>query len=295
MTLAGLNAKKFAGAIPRKLRRGNKERIAFVLSGGGVLGAVQVGQLSALVDAGIQPDVLIGASVGALNAAAFASDPTEAGAAELRRVWEGLRTEDVFPGSRVQRAWHFVRKGDHLYANSGIRRLIDLIPARTFEQMQLPLEIVAANLRSGKETWFNSGPIPPAILASAAVPGIFPPVLVDGQLYVDGGVVNNVPLSRAIDLGATTVYVLTCGMARRELPQIRRPIDVLMQAVVQSRAARVEEDFERYGSQADLIMLPTPDTSSIRFSDISRSADLMRRTREITLSALGSRRAAASL
>lgn len=266
--------------LPRRKR--DRERVAFVLSGGGVLGSVQVGQLEALLEADIVPDFLVGASVGGLNAAAIASDPTLDGVAHLRAVWSDLRTEDLFPGTRVQRAWHFVRKGDHLYPNTGIRRLVDMIPARRFEQMAKPLSVVAANLRSGREHWFDSGPVAPAIIASTALPGIFPPVLVDGELFVDGGVVNNVPISRAVELGATRIYVLTCGSANPQMRPIRRPLDVLMQAVAHSRAARVQVDVSRFQQHAEIEMLPMFETGAIRFNDLSHTDSLIEKAREAT-------------
>lgn len=277
-----VQGRRKAGARAGARGRRRATRTAFVLSGGGVLGAVQVGQLRALIEAGIIPDLLVGASVGGLNAAAIAADPSLDGVACLTDVWTNLRTEDLFPGSRMQRAWHFVRKGDHLYSNQGIRRLIEHLPARSFEEMQRPLSIVTANLRSGKEHWFESGPLTPALLASTALPGIFPPVFVDGDLYVDGGVVNNVPISRAVEMGATTVYVLTCGSAATIERPIRRPLDVLLQAFAHSRAARVELDVERFARAATIEILPTVDVTGIRYNDTSHTQRLIREAHELT-------------
>ena len=268
--------RSFARGLTRPFGGGRKEKTAFVLSGGGVLGAIQVGQIEALFDAGIFPDLLCAASVGAINAAGIAAEPTMAGIDRMKQSWASLRTEDIFPGTRMQRAWHFVAKGDHLYANSGIRRLADMVPVHSIEHMTIPLSINAANLRTGKEHWFSSGALAPAILASTALPGIFPPVMVDGELYVDGGVVNNVPVSRAVELGATKIYVLTCGAAKPAARPIRRPLDVLMQAVTQSRAAAVELDIARYAQKAEIVVLPVPDTGPVRFTDPTKSAHLMK-------------------
>ena len=282
MTLLGLGRSS-------KRPRGRKTKRAFVLSGGGVLGAVQVGQLQALIEAGIEPDLLIGVSVGALNAAAIASDPTLSGVAHLRDVWLGLKGDDLFPGSRMQRAWHFVRKGDHLYSNDGIKHLTETLPAASFEAMQKPLSIVAANLRTGKEHWFESGALQPALLASTALPSIFPPVLVDGELYVDGGVVNNVPISRAIEQGAKEIYVLTCGAPLQTERPIKRPLDVLVQAFAHSRAARVDLDVERYSSDAQINVLPVPDFPPIRFNDTTHTARLMQLGYDATTAVLTKR------
>jgi NTE family protein len=278
-----------------RARARRRPGVAFVLSGGGVLGATQVGQMQALLAAGILPDVLVGTSVGALNAAALACDPTPEGLERLAAVWRGLRSEDVFPGSRFARAWNVVARGDHIHPNTGIRRLAEQLPARTFEETRIPLWISATNLRTGEEHWFSSGPLVRAILASTALPGIFPPVAIDGELYVDGGVVNNVPISRAVELGARRVYVLTCGTAAGTLRPIRRPLDVLVQAFAHARRARVRHDLERFGARAEIVMMPTFDPGPIGYNDPSHSARLIATARELSEAFLSRRPAARSL
>ena len=271
-----------------KARR--KPNIAFVLSGGGVLGAAQVGQLQALTEAGIIPDVVVATSVGALNGAAIAADPTPEGAARLAEVWSQLKTEDIFPGSRFARAWNIVSRGDHIHPNTGIRRLVEQLPAATFEDTAVPVWISATNLRSGEEEWFSQGSLMRAILASTALPGIFPPVAIDGELYIDGGVVNNVPISQAVSLGAKRVYVLTCGTATGGQRPIRRPLDVLVQAFAHARRARVPQDIIRYGGEAEIIMMPTFDPGYIGYSDPSQSARLIERAHAISASYLAAPR-----
>jgi NTE family protein len=266
----------------RTVRARKRPHIAFVLSGGGVLGAAQVGQLRALIEAGIIPDVLVGTSVGALNASAIAADPTPAGVDRLADVWTSLRGDDLFPGTRVQRALHFVRKGDHLYSNDGIRALVRRLPVRSFEEMQKPLYIVAANLRTGAEHVFESGSVAAPLVATTALPGIFPPVLIDGELYVDGGIVNNVPISVAVELGARRIYVLTCGAPKPTTVEIRRPLDVLLQAFAHSRAARVDLDLRRFADVTDLRFVPPPVPRSIRFNDTSHTQQLMNEAYDLT-------------
>ncbi len=263
-----------------KARR--KPSVAFVLSGGGVLGAAQVGQLQALIGAGIIPDVVIATSVGALNGGAVAADPTTTGVERLAEVWRSLKTEDIFPGSRFARAWNIVSRGDHIHPNSGIRRLVEQLPVTTFEETQVQLQVSATNLRTGDEHWFSSGSLMRAILASTALPGIFPPVAIDGELYIDGGVVNNVPISHAISLGAKRLYVLTCGTATGGQRPIRRPLDVLVQAFAHSRRARVPQDIVQYAERADIVMLPTFDPGYIAYNDPSQSARLIERARTMS-------------
>jgi NTE family protein len=273
-----------------KARR--RPEVAFVLSGGGVLGAAQVGQLQALIESGVKPGVVIATSVGALNGAGIASDPTLEGAERIAGAWRGLRTEDIFPGSRFARAWNVVSRGDHIHPNTGIRRLVEQIGATTFEDTAVALWISATNLRTGEEHWFSSGPLMRAILASTALPGIFPPVPIDGEMYIDGGVVNNVPVSKAVELGARRIYVLTCGTATGQQRPIRRPLDVLVQAFAHSRRARVKHDLDRFAEEAEIIMMPTFDPGYISYNDTSQSIRLIDRARELSMEFL-SRPAAA--
>ena len=265
-----------------RARARRRPDVAFVLSGGGVLGAAQVGQLQALIGAGIIPDVVIATSVGALNAAALATEPTSEAMDRLGEVWRGLKTEDIFPGSRFARAWNVVSRGDHIHENSGIRKLVEQLDARTFEETQIPLWVSATNLRTGEEEWFSSGPLMQAILASTALPGIFPPVAIDGELYIDGGVVNNVPISKAVELGARRVYVLTCGATTGTQRPIRRPLDVLVQAFAHSRRARVGHDITRYSAEAEIVMMPTFDPGFVAYNDPSQSGRLIDRSRELS-------------
>jgi NTE family protein len=264
-------------------RARRRPEVAYVLSGGGVLGAVQVGQLQALVEAGRAADIVIATSVGALNATAIASDPTIEGMGKFADVWRGLKAEDIFPGSRFARAWNVVSRGDHIHSNDGIRRLVEQFTVRSFEETIIPLWMSATNLRTGEEHWFSSGPLMPAILASTALPGIFPPVSIDGELYIDGGVVNNVPISKAVELGARRIYVLTCGMATGQQRPIRRPLDVLVQAFAHSRRARVRHDLMRFSEEVEIIMMPTFDPGFIGYNDPSQSARLIDRARELSL------------
>jgi NTE family protein len=262
----------------RRARNSKGARTAFVLGGGGVLGAVQVGHLEALLRAGITPDLIVGTSVGALNGAALAARPTLEGVQCLRDVWFDLKRDDLFPGSRLARAWYAV-KANHLCSNGGLRKLIDKVAASSFEALEIPLSVCAANLRTGTEHWFESGPLEPAVLASSAIPGVYPPVLVDGESFVDGGVVNQLPISRAIELGATTVYVITCGTATTARV-IRRPLDVLLQSFAHARAQRIHIDRARFDDHARIIEMPSVDTSGIGYDDLRHTERLYREALE---------------
>ena len=188
-------------------------RTAFVLAGGGSLGAVEVGMLQVLLDWGETPSFMVGASAGAINAAYFAAEPTRAGADGLEKLWCALRRRDIFP-INLRSVIGLLRRRDYLVDSQALRHLLERhLPYRRLEEAAIPLHIVASDMLSGDEVLLSSGSVVDAVLASTAIPGIFPPVQIDGRLLVDGGVANNTPISTAIKLGATRIIVLPTGFA----------------------------------------------------------------------------------
>ncbi len=258
----------------------HRPKTAFVLGGGGNLGAVQVGQLKALFTNGIIPDVVIGCSVGALNGAAIAGEPTLDEVDRLAELWKRLGREDIFPSSRLGRGpWMFVRNGLSAFSDHGLQKVLDgWLRFRLFEETAIPFWAVATSLRSGREHWFHSGDIRQPLLASTALPGVFPPVSIDGDTYIDGGVVNNVPVSKAYELKAKRVYVLDVGNLARERPDPKRPYEVLMQAVSIARASRLRIDQENVPEGVRMIRMPGVDTGKLRFDNFSRSAELIEKS-----------------
>lgn len=258
--------------------RRNRPRTAFVLGGGGNLGAVQVGQLKALVERGIVPDVVVGCSVGALNGAAVAGNPTTDEVDRLARLWTGLHRNHIFPSSRLSRGpWLFVKNGLSAYPNDGLRRVIDRwLHYRVFEESTVPLWVVATSVSTGVEQWFNSGDVAQALLASTALPGVFPPVDIGGKQYVDGGVVHNVPVSKAIELGATRIYVLDVAATRRKAAP-HRPYEMLLQAIGIAHTYRLRAELGHIPRGVEIHALPTVDPGKIRFDDFSRSGELIRK------------------
>lgn len=191
----------------------NARRSAFVLAGGGSLGAVEVGMLQALLDWGETPSLLVGASAGAINAAYFAADPTRAGADKLERLWCTLNRRDVFPFN-LRSVIGLLRRRDHLVGSHALRRLLEgHLPYRQLEDAAVPIHVVASDMLTGDEVVLSAGSVIDAVLASTAIPGVFPPMRIDGRLLVDGGVANNTPISTAIRLGATRIIVLPTGFA----------------------------------------------------------------------------------
>jgi NTE family protein len=233
-------------------------RSAFVLGGGGVLGAVEAGMARALLEAGIRPDLVFGTSIGAINGAAIAADPTPDGALALVETWERLATDEVLGGSLVGRLVELVRSGTSLHGNEELRRLLaERLPVRTFEELAVPFECVAASIEGAREHWFGSGDLVESVLASCALPGVFPPVCVDGEHFLDGGLVNSVPLDRAVRHGADTVWVLHVGRLEEALTVPRLPWEVGFTAFEIARRHRFHTDLGRVPDGVTVHVLPT--------------------------------------
>jgi NTE family protein len=260
----------------RDLLRRRSGPVAFVLSGGGNLGAIQVGMLRALVEYEIRPDMILGASVGALNGAAFAQQPTLIGVARIEELWRGLDGRDVMPSGWLPGAVAIARRGESLHGNEGLRRVIEgALDVTVFEDLEVPFQCVATDVAAAREHWFESGPLVEPILASAALPAVYPAVDIDGVRYLDGAIVNDTPVSRAVDLGARTIYVLHCGSFDRPRPDPKRPLDVAVQAYWISRHHRFKRDLATLPQGIDAVVLPTGQPPLMRFNDFTRSGELI--------------------
>lgn len=249
---------------------------AFVLGGGGVLGANEVGMLRALLEAGVKPDLVVGTSVGALNGAFVAADPTVEATVGLAALWRQL-SADVFAGSIAQRAVTAVRTRTHLHPRGPLRRLLEEhLPVENVEDLAVPFQCVAASIERAAEHWFDSGPLHRAVLASCAVPGLLAPVEVDGEHYLDGGLVNSIPVSRAVELGATTVFVLQVGRVETPLVPPRYPWEVAMVTFEIARRHRFAADLARLPAGVTVHVLPSGEQSSgreqLRYRDTRRTA-----------------------
>lgn len=251
--------------------------MAFVLSGGGNHGAVQVGMLRALVEHDIHPQMVLGSSIGAINGAVFAQDPTLTGLARLEDLWRGLAGQEVLPSGLLPSALAIARRGEAIHGNDRLRGVLHgVLRADLFEQLPLRFQCVATDVLEAREVWFSTGPLVEPLLASAALPGILPAVEIDGVRYLDGAIVNDVPILRAVALGATTVYVLHCGTIDRPRPEPKRPLDVVVQAYWAGRRHRFKTALESLPPGVEAIVLPTGATSAMRYNDFSRSGELIR-------------------
>jgi NTE family protein len=186
----------------------------------------------------------------------------------------------------------FVRNGLSAFPDHGLRRVIDRwLTYRTFEETRVPFWAVATSLRTGLEHWFSSGDVVLPLLASTALPGVFPPVAINGEDYIDGGVVNNVPMSKAFELKAKHVYVLDVGSLERERTTPKRPYEVMMHAVSIARAYRLRIDQENVPEGVHMVRMPGVDAGKLRFDNFTRSAELIERSHQASSAFLAELRA----
>jgi NTE family protein len=213
--------------------------------------------LRALSEAGIRPDLVVGTSIGAINGAFVAADPPGA-ASRLSRMWQGEELRLAFSEKLWGRAVRLVRSGTHLHSFEALGRLLaEALPGPDFADLKLPFQCVAAGIESASARWFSSGPVVPAVMASCAVPGLLPPVEIDGAHYFDGGLVDSIPVGRAVALGATTVYVLQVGRIESPLSAPSRPWEVGLVAFEIARRHRFHEEMSSLPADVRVHILPT--------------------------------------
>ncbi|QKE83032.1 patatin-like phospholipase family protein [Arthrobacter sp. NEB 688] len=255
---------------------------AFVLGGGGVLGATQVGMVRALAEAGVVPDLVLGTSIGALNGAFVAADPTPAGAARLAEVWEAVVREGVFVENPVRQAARAARSRTHLLSNAPLRHVIDAyLPVSTFEELAVPFQCVAARIEDSSAAWFDTGGLTWPVVASCSVPGLFPPVVIDGWSHLDGGLVHSIPVGRALALGATRVFVLQVGRVEQPLAPPRRPWEVGTVAFEIARRHRYVHEMASVPPEVETHVLPSGAASTPNVSlREARSSRMRERERQ---------------
>ena len=273
------------GRIYRAQRRRSfrRPRVAFVLTGGGTLGAVQVGMLRALVERGVRADVVLGSSVGALNAAAFAQDPSAHGVDVLERAWRTAKDKLMLNRGRLWSLMQLATKRDAVYEENTLGTLIDcFLSYHRIEEAALPCAVMVSALSGHPERCFWSGPARDLLLASSALPGIFPPVTIDGERFIDGGVINNMPVNHAVAAGATLIYVLLCGPRMAETEVFGpRPVDHILGAFALARKARALQDLDRLPPHVEAMVLPGPEAPKLYYVDLSHTDALIERGYEV--------------
>ncbi|MGH7120433.1 MAG: patatin-like phospholipase family protein [Acetobacteraceae bacterium] len=254
---------------------------AFVFAGGGSLGAIQVGMLRGLADAGVSADLVLGASVGAFNAAYYASGRDLACVERLAEIWRGLRRRDVFPIT-WRGLFGALHGGEAVFDPANLRRLVSQnLPFERLEDAPIPVHMVATNLR-GDAVLLSSGPVIDALLASAAIPGAFPPVRVGGQLLMDGAVANNTPVVSAALLGARRIIVLPTGFACAFADHPHGAMAHAMHALTLVIAQQLVRDLREVSRSADVLTVPTLCPLAVSPFDFSHTSELIDRAAKET-------------
>lgn len=255
---------------------------AFVLAGGGSLGAIQVGMLAELEAAGVRPDVVVGVSAGAINGAFYAHDPGSGAIAAMAELWGRVTTREII-GLSWRSVLGVLGLRDHLASPAGLRGILERhLAYRHFSDTAIPLHVICAELITGREVVLSQGPIIEAIIASAAIPGVFPPVRVAGESLVDGAVAARTPIAIAQRLGARRLIVLPCGFACAGAGVSRNALGRAMHAITLLGARQLRHDFEHYSQQVPIHVVPPLCPLSQSSYDYSRGAGLIASARVST-------------
>lgn len=255
--------------------------VAFVLSSGANLGAVQIGMLRALIERHVYPDMIVGCSIGAINGAGLAADPTAAAVDRLDHIWRTTPVKELMGRSWLPPGLALMRRAEAIHTPDGLHHLLRrALTVATFEELETPLHCVATDITAGAEAWFDSGPLFDALLASAAMPAMFPTVEIDGRRYLDGAVVNDVPIRRAAELGARTLYILEVGPLTRPWTEPTRPIGMAIQAYWLARRHRYQRELDAVPRGICVRHMPHGEPPSLRVHDLSRSGELIDRAHE---------------
>lgn len=239
--------------------------------------------LRALDEAGIKPDLVLGTSIGAFNGSVIADRPGAAGVEGLTDLWVRIAESDILQGSRIDRLKNVATLRPALHETSELRALLEGVhpPGRRIEDLTIPFQCVAASIERAAEHWFTKGPLVPALLASSAVPALFPPVEIEGEHFYDGGLVNSVPLARAVELGAKEVYVLQVGRIESPLRPPERLHEAALISFEIARRHTYTTAVENLPKEIDLHVLPSgnpvafDDARQLKWRDVGSTIGLI--------------------
>lgn len=261
----------------------SNSKTAFVFAGGGSLGAIQVGMLKALSAHGIRADCTVGSSVGAINAAYYAADPSVQGLERLEGIWRALRRGSVFRPAKLHMLRAIITGRDHLVESTALRLLVERhLPGALLQNGRIPCHVVATDLLQGGEVVISSGPVADALLASAAIPGVFPPVEMGGRYLMDGGVANHTPVSVAAGLDVVRMIVLPTGYACAHQTPPRGVVAIALHALNQIIVRQLVTDLQRLGTRFEIRVVPPLCPLDVSSYDFSKAGELIDRSTAAT-------------
>ncbi len=261
----------------------NQPKTAFVFSGGASLGAVEVGMLKAIVEEGHIADMVLGTSVGALNGAIYAFNPTIEGVKTLEQTWRNIKMFDVFTPSVITPIKNIATFGQYLISPKNLRKLMDdHLKFTKIEETQIPLFITTTDINTGDEVVFNKGLVAEALLASAGIPGLFPPQRMGQRLLVDGGLVNNSPISSAVKLGAEKVVIFPIGFPYTPNEEPKNLTEIFVRTLIYLLNRQLSADYAFYKDKVQLIVIPPPENITVGPHDFSKSDRLIDRSYKCT-------------
>ncbi len=267
--------------------------LAFALSGGGAYGAVQVGMIRALLERGVVPDLIVGSSVGSLNGALLAARPASA-ADELTRLWQVMDRRTIFGGSRIGMVRNLVRSGVLCRADRLARLIDDHLGSIAFEDLPIRFAAVVTDALTGEPDLLTAGPVRPALIASTAIPGVFPSVTLDGRTFVDGGVAANVPIRQALTFGARSVLSLDASPVSPPDAIPRRLVGSLLHSVNLMIRNQRAHDVDELARRFRIAIIPSVTPPEIGSFDFSMNGTLLARSYSSTLATLDAWTAAAA-
>ncbi|WP_298344121.1 patatin-like phospholipase family protein [Ferrimicrobium sp.] len=249
------------------------DTLAFVFGGGGARGACQVGMLRGLLRLGLIPDLILGVSVGALNGAVFAEEPNLDGLTRLTTLWSGAHLQSLFPRRHTLR---FLSNRESVHPGEPLRQLIrNNLSMRDVADGKVPLHVLLTDAESGDEAWFDHGPIVDLLYGSAAIPGVLPPLRYDGHRYIDGGMVDPNPITRAVELGATRIVLLLCGSLTPVYHSKGRPLSTLLMGYSLTQLAFTKRELAHLPDSVRIVVLACDAADSVEALDFGHSAVLL--------------------
>lgn len=265
-----------SGPTPHAAQHPGTPGDVLVLSGGGLYGAAQAGMLAALCENTTwRPAAIVGVSAGALNGSWMAHDFTAGHAEHLVELWSGFTGRGAFPARTVSQLLKVIARRDAIQDGAALRRIIDKCsPTDRLEDLTIPLHVAATSLTTGGPVWFDAGPAVDILYASAAIPGVVPPITIDGDTYVDGGVVANLPVLRAAELGAQRILCLDVSVAGTARHAPDTALGILLRSFAIALNAATESSVEHTAAQRTLWRVQPEVPHGLRTTDWGRCAEL---------------------